>query len=274
LTPLLGNTYIGDPANTFSLGGQSLGKLPAGVSLAFGVSVGTRGELRIGLASQYNNVSAGLCASQGGSCSAYVTNLYVGYSTGNYQYPTYGGLDLAAMDACAIDAQQIAIAPDRAAAQATDNFNGTLRLPPGNVVAGTVVVGGASNSGVATLTLSNTIFAVTNAITLHKTARVTVNVTTQSCGIVVNNAADTAFNMDTATNGALRIVFRAPPTTRPFYGLSWSGDHVAAVQGLQAAGKLVTDNSGMAPRPVEIFKSGGFTYVGVPLPSGSAFTFR
>jgi hypothetical protein len=30
----------------------------------------------------------------------------------------------------------------------------------------------------------------------------------------------------------------------------------------------------MAPRPVEIFKSGGFTYVGVPLPSGSAFTFR
>jgi hypothetical protein len=80
--------------------------------------------------------------------------------------------------------------------------------------------------------------------------------------------------MDTATNGALRIVFRAPPTTRPFYGLSWSGDHVAAVQGLQVAGKLVTDNSGMAPRPVEIFKSGGFTYVGVPLPGGTSFLFR
>jgi hypothetical protein len=52
------------------------------------------------------------------------------------------------------------------------------------------------------------------------------------------------------------------------------GDHVGALQGLQAAGKLVTDNSGMAPRPVEIFKSGGFTYVGVPLPSGSSFMFR
>jgi hypothetical protein len=225
--------------------------------------------------------TAKLVASGGGTFTAYVTNLVVvqqnspsEQGNGNAQA---GTLDLSKMTSCQIDATTLNIAPDRSPSPTnTDNLIGTLNLPPGNVVAGTVVVGGATNSGVATLTLSNTIFAVTNAITLHKTARVTVNVGSLPSGLVVSNSADTAFSMATATNdsGALRIVFRAKPTASPFYGLAWAGDHVAAVQALQSSGKLVVDSTGLAPKTAEIFKSGGFTYVGVPLPAGSSFVFR
>jgi hypothetical protein len=264
--------YIGNPADS--------GRLPANISVKIGTSPTQRGSLTVLRTTSYTRTTtAKLVASGGGTFTAYVTNLVVvqqnspsEQGNGNAQA---GTLDLSKMTSCQIDATTLNIAPDRSPSPTnTDNLIGTLRLPPGNVVAGTVVVGGATNSGVATLTLSNTIFAVTNAITLHKTARVTVNVGSQPCGLVISNAADTAFSMDTATNGALRIVFRAKATSSPFYGLAWAGDHLAAVQALQASNKLAVDSTGLAPKTAEIFKSGGFTYVGVPLPAGSSFVFR
>jgi hypothetical protein len=69
-------------------------------------------------------------------------------------------------------------------------------------------------------------------------------------------------------------VFREKPAASPFYGLAWAGDHVTAMQGLQADGRLVVDSTGLAPKTATIFKSGGFTYVGVSLPSGTVLTIQ
>jgi hypothetical protein len=269
-----GTVYIGNPADS--------GRLPPNVSVKVGVSPTQRGSMMVTRIMSYvRSTTSKLVASGGGTFTGYLTDLTLvkqdaNAEAGNVNAQT-GILDLGKMTSCLIDTTTLNIAPDRTGAQAptnTDNLIGTLNLPPGNVVAGTVVVGGATNSGVATLTLSNTIVAVTNAITLHKTARVTVNVGAQSSGLVVSNSADTAFSMATATNGALRIVFQAKPAASPFYGLAWAGDHVTAVLDLQTAGKLVVDSTGLAPKTAEIFKSGGFTYVGVPLPAGTTFKFR
>jgi hypothetical protein len=269
-----GLSYVGDPAAAGY-------RLPPGVSIRVGVSPSQRGLLQIGrnsgLGDGNQSQTAVLAASTGGVFEAYLTSLKVVPYETNYSatmsVAQNGTLDLAGMSSCTVDVVSLVVAPNYST-NANANPRGTVKLPPGTVTAGTVEIGATNGLGFGLLTLSNTTVTVTNSITINKTGQIQVNVTTQSCGIVVNNAADTALNMDTATNGALRIVFHGPPTTRPFYGFSWVGDHVGALQGLQAAGKLVTDNSGMAPRPVEIFKSGGFTYVGVPLPSGSSFMFR
>jgi hypothetical protein len=263
--------YIGNPADQ---------KLPPGISVRIGTSPAQRGSLLVMRTVFTTRTStAKLVASGGGAFTAYLSDLTLvkhesSIEAGNTN-PQTGILDLSKMDSCAIDTTTLNIAPDRTAAPNTnDNLIGTLALPPGNVVAGTVVVGGATNRGVATLTMSNTTFTVTNAITLHKTARVTVNVGAQSCGLVISNAADTAFSMATATNGALRIVFNAKPSMTPFYGLWWKGDHVAALEALQADGRLVIDSSGLAPRSASILATGGATIIGLPPPRGAVFIIR
>jgi hypothetical protein len=217
-----------------------------------------------------------LVASSGGNFSAFLSTLCLSANHAvNSTTAQYGLLDISQMNSCAIDVQSLLLAPDHATTPlATDQYQGELRLCPGTALVATAVIGGSVNAGFGRLVLSNTTFTVTNSITINKTGQMTVNVGSQPSGLVISNAANSALSLATATNGALRIVFRAKPAASPFYGLAWAGDHVTAVQGLQADGKLVVDSTGLAPKAAEIFKSGGFTYVGVPLPGGTSFVFR
>ncbi len=261
--------YIGNPTDQ---------KLPPGISLSFGSNPALRGSLlilRTMFATRYS--TAKLVATSGGTCTAYLSSLWLvkhdaTIEAGNSN-PQTGILDMGNMAACFIDTLDLKIAPDRTTSPTnTDNLVGTLKLPPGTVVAGTVVVGGATNRGVATLECSNTAFRVTNSITLHKTARVTMKVGS-SGGLDIDSPADSALSMTTATNGALQIQFTAP-CFFPTYGLRWAGDHVAALQALQADGKLVVDAGGLAPKTASIFLYRGSTYVGPGPASGTVIMIR
>jgi len=139
---------------------------------------------------------------------------------------------------------------------------------------GTATIGASTNIGSSLVSTSNTFFTVTNSLTINKTGQLLLGIGSQSCGLVISNALSSTLNLATATNNALRIVFRAAPATRPFYGLSWPGDHVSALQSLQSAGTLVVDSTGLAPKTAAIFKTGGVTYLGLPPSAGMMVMFR
>jgi len=262
-----GTTYIGNPVD---------GKLPSNISVMMGQSAGQRGNLVFGPSSWLGYArTSKLVASSGGTFTAYLTNLWLSANGVNATAAQYGLLDISKMNTCAIDVQSLLLAPDAPTTpSATDMFQGELRLGPGAVTAGTSVIGATNNAGFGLLVTSNTTITVTNALTINKTGQLTLGIGSQSCGLVISNALNTALSLATATNGALRIAFRSAPAARPFYGLSWQGDHVAALQALQAAGTLVVDSSGLAPKPATIFKTGGATYIGLPPPAGSLFLLR
>ncbi len=263
-----GNTYIGNPAD---------GKLPANVSFKVGADVGRRGNLYI---SRVNNNAGArtdkLVATSGGTFTAYLSNLWVSANHGvNSPSALYGLLDIARMDACNLDIQSLLLAPDRATRPlATDKYQGELRLGPGTVTLGTGVIGANTNAGFGLLAMSNTTFTVTNTLTINRSGRVEISVGSQSCGLVISNSADTALSLATATNGALRIAFRAPFTTRPHYGLAWRGEHVQALRDLQSDGRLVVDSTGLAPKTAVVFKHAGTSYVGVPPVDGSVLVVQ
>jgi hypothetical protein len=262
-----GNTYIGNPAD---------GKLPANVSIKVGTDAARRGNLHLTRVSSYSSARTDkLVATSGGTFTAYLTNLWVSANHGvNSSSALYGLLDIGRMDSCNLDIQSLLLAPDRATGPlATDKYQGELRLGPGTVTLGTGVIGATNNAGFGLLAMSNTTFTVTNTLTINRSGRVEISVASQPCGLVISNAADTALSLATATNGALRIAFRAPGAF-PHYGLSWAGDHVSVLQALRADGRLAVDDAGVSPMAVEVFRWQGVTYVGLSLPPGSSFKFR
>jgi hypothetical protein len=95
-----------------------------------------------------------------------------------------------------------------------------------------------------------------------------ISVGSQSSGLMLANSADTALDLATATNGALRIAFREPSATRPHYGLAWAGDHKQTLLDMQADGRLVVDSAGLVSTTASIFKQAGTTYVGIAPDNG------
>jgi hypothetical protein len=263
-----GNTYIGNPAD---------GKLPANVSIKVGTDAARRGNLHLTRVSTYAAARTDkLVATSGGTFTAYLTNLWISANHGVNSSPAlYGLLDVARMDSCALDIQSLLLAPDRATGSlATDKYQGELRLGPGTVTLGTGVVGANTNAGFGLLAMSNTTFTVTDTLVINRSGRVEISVDSQPCGVVISNAAGSALSLATATNGAIRIAFRAPYTVRPHYGLAWVGDHEQALKDLQADGRLVVDSTGLAPKMAEVFLCNDVTYVGIQRPIGSVYRFR
>ena len=273
LRPYLDYSYIGNPLETYSLGGVNLGKLPAGINLFFGVNSQNRGLLEIGQLRHGNGVRASIAVAEGGggAVTAYLAALRVGFSPSSSIVGTaYGMLDLAAMDSCLIDSDIIAIGTERAAPLDTDNINGTVRLPVGEVVAGTVTVGG-QGVGAALLACSNTTVTVTNSVAFNKTARVTLSVGAEAGGLVVERKAADALTI--AEGARLTLNFTAPGTERPHYALRWLGNHAATLNSWLDDGRMVIDDTGLG-RKATVFVSGAATYIGVPPSGGTVLMLR
>jgi len=258
--------FIGNP-----VGGN---RLPAGVSVAIGVSPSQRGRVWISRIIGSANMDGRLEASGGGNFTAYVSELAVVRleTTGTHTFQ--GRLDIGRMDSCMIDAETITVGSDRYTTPAANhNIRGTLTLCPGTVVAEDVEIGSTLGVGWGRVTTSNTIFTVTDSLALNKTAEVTTFVGSSSSGLDIVNPDGGAFTM--ADDATLTLRFLTVPDTLPHYGLRWAGNHVATLQGWlgESDGRLVVDSSGL-PRPAEVFHYQGATYIGVPPPPGSLILLR
>jgi|GEM_PF-5089586 len=260
-------TYIGNPADTIAWEGKTFGRLPPNVALSVGVAGGTRAKLTIGehsIGSGWQVYSV-IAASSGGAFTAYLSSLTVGGRSGSGTRSPRGLLDCAAMNSCAVDAQQLLIAPGSDTAAPTDDERGDLRLPPGSVVVGAGTVGAVDGTGYGRLQASNTTIVVTNGLAIRKTGRVTLYIGASSCGLVISNASPAALDMSLATNGALTIRFVQPPGQAGLhYGFRWAGDHAAAIGGWMADGRIVVDDSGLGSKRASVFKTRGETFIGIP----------
>ncbi|MFC1462949.1 hypothetical protein ACFLQU_05010, partial [Verrucomicrobiota bacterium] len=156
--------YIGDPGDG--------DRLPPDIDVQVGVDASQRGALAISRSSR-DRTYAKLIASSGGNFVAYLSNLQVGVSgTASYNTTPIGYLSIANMTNCTIDTLAMSVGTDRG--NTTDNCKGYVYLPSGTVTAGDVTVGG-TGIGTGVLTMSNTLFTVTNSITLKKTANVQIS---------------------------------------------------------------------------------------------------
>lgn len=175
------------------------------------------------------------------------------------------------MDACTLDVLDMKIGTDRPTPDAAHNFNGTLRLPPGTATVGNVTIGGIG-VGTGLLTMSNTIFTVTNTITLNKTGEMTSYIDATPSGLDITNPGAGALSID--ADATLTVSFRTP-AERPHYGLAWPGDHVATLEAWRdpGDGRLVIDDAGLGGETAEIYEDAGVTYIGLPPPMGTMLQF-
>jgi hypothetical protein len=254
-------TYVGDPANS--------GKLPPNVSLKVGTSAAQRGDLLI---NQVNGIIGDrtdkLVASSGGTFTAYVTNLWL--ATGaNSATAQLGLLDVSKMNACAVDAMSVRLAVT-ASPLANDLIKGELRLCPGTVTAGSVIVGASAGTGYGLLDMSNTAFTVTNSLEIRQTGDLVARVGASGGGLTIENADPAALSI---SNGAtLTVRFFQPAAGLPHVGLRWKGSHAAELQTLSDDGRILIDASGLG-KPAAIVTSGGYTMIGL-VSSGTLILLR
>ncbi len=263
-----GTSYIGNPDDAGL-------RLPPGIDIQVGSDPDQRASLQIGKNPVNSGASAGpaldarLAATSGGTFTAYLSSLKIvpyesSYSANN---PMNGLLDLAGMDLCNVDAQTILVAPNDSA-NASAQPRGTVRLPPGTVRAGTVVIGATAGDGFGLIEMSNTVFTVTNTLTIAKTGDIVVRVGNTSSGVDILRSDADAIAVDAAATLTLR--FLEAPVAKPHYGLRWAGDHTGEVEAMLGS-RLLVDSSGLA-KPAEVFLFRGATFIGVK-PSGGTAVF-
>ncbi len=252
-----GNLYIGDPGNLFAMGGSSLGRLPAGISLAFGTDAATRGNLLIGRATPDGTSRAAIAAASGGAgtFTAYLNNLRIGYSEVNAS-AIYGMLDVAAMSNCTLDALTLHVGTDRPSSSSSDNMNGTLRLGPGTATVANAVIGG-NTLGFGTLSISNTLFAVTNSLTLHPSARLQIATGADSKGLDVSGTFALA-----GSGVEVDVLFMEPTqadTTN--WAIRVKGNHATALNSMIGTGRLTWSlDAGITDRKAGVVSDNTYTY--------------
>ena len=268
--------YIGNPADSFVMEGKSLGRLPPNIILKVGTSPSQRGSVTVVEHQDASGILlAAITASGGGSFTAYLTNFVVGGRSGTGARFPRALLDFGKMTNCLVDTHQLLIAPGSDTAGPTDNEQGELRLPPGIMFVGTGVVGAVDGVGFGRLQGSNTTIIVTNALSIRKTGRLLLYVGSTSCGLVISNAADSALDMNLATNGALSITFvESPAQTGLHYGLRWTGDHRTTLGAWLADGRIALNDAALGSRRATLFKTGGETFIGIPPVPGTVFVVK
>jgi len=233
-----------------------------------GVDTDHRGSLTIGR-SVAGRAFGKLIASHGGDFVAYLDALLVGVAghAGAGSGRTDGILDLAAMASCTIDTLAMSVGTDQGPAWESI---GSLRLPPGTVKAGDVMVGGAGK-GHGLIAMRDTAFTVANAIAVHPTGEMVVEVSSESGGLLVANADTDALTV--ADGATITLRFLEPPATPPHYALAWAGAHGAALEAMLAAGKLIIKDEGLGGKRAQVYSRGGTTYVGLPPPADAILVF-
>jgi len=261
-----GRSFIGDPNDANR-------RLPAGIDIRVGHPA-QAGSLVVGdLWEGAQGATISLSASAGGTIEAYLTNLRVMRHTGTGTGVLNGTLDLSAMTSCLIDATTIEVGRNTHASGPTGaRPRGTLRLPPGTVTAGSVIVGDDHSSGFGLLTLSNTAFTVTNTLTLARTGGIEVDIGALSTGLDIVNAAPGALAVD--ADATLTLRFLEPGAQQPHYGFRWDGNHATTLETMRTDGRLMIEDAGLGGPSVVIYSLHGATFIGIPPPSGTLFLLR
>ena len=229
---------IGDPNDNY--------RLPANVSFTLGVQDVTRCAMYVGGPSHWGGPSDGLLeASAGGAFNAYLGTLIVGEHSNGTDESALGILDLSAMDSIQMDVQNIRIAASNPAGDPNRNeMKGYVYLPPGAVNAGTLIVCNAgiqpeSAKAEAVLELNGTVCAVATSATVGPKGTLTTTLSGLPAGLDLADGA-----MLTAT-GIVHVVFAQPPSNPEgiYWGLRWSGNHLAQLLSLKNDGHLTWDSS-------------------------------
>ncbi|HUW33696.1 MAG TPA: dockerin type I repeat-containing protein, partial [Planctomycetota bacterium] len=251
---------IGDPNNNW--------KLPPGTNLTLGVDGVSRGQLIIARCG-YFTADGYLAASEGGTCNAFLSLLSV--SQVGDQGNSNGTFDLSAMDSCAIDATNVQIGM-QTTGFADRAVNARVCLPPGTLLANTIVVASTTQPHLSTsaslLQLNGTVAAVNTSVTVGPTGTIETIMGGESCGL---DLADTA-TLAVSAGGKVRITFGTPTISGIYYGLRWMGDYVADLDALKTAGLLAWNDSALDD-PASIFTDGDYTYVGVAVAVAKVTSF-
>ncbi len=243
-------------------------RLPDNRDLTFGTT--TPVELEIGYRASGNS-SARFHAGTGGVLRANLALARIG-ARSDYNGNTTGSLllgDMAGIESFAC-AGTIEVGTS---GNASYQANGTISLPPGDATTANLTVG-STNTGSGVVTLNGTRLTVGGAATIAKTGVVTNHVYGASAGLAVTGGGG-LLPAAPADSGKLHIVFHGPKPVGadPYWGLRLAGNHLAALQALETAGKLAWDDDVVGGK-VEIFRHGGDTYVGIPPPGGTMISIR
>lgn len=254
--------FVGDPDDTFSFEGYSLGQFPAGVDLNFGSSPENRGLLRIIYKTSIDprgyNVGGLKVAGGGGACTAYLSSLTLAYSAASNS-TDWAILDLSAMDSCEMDIQSLDIATGPAVPGANDNGRGVLRLPPGVCVIGDALIGAPVGIGYALFETSNTTVTITNSISVRALGAVTNRIGASFCGLDIANADENALQI--SEGGNITLIFCEPFSGLPHYGLRWKGQHQETLLAMISDGRIVVDNS-ILGKDAKVYFTLGYTFIG------------
>ncbi len=256
----------------------SIVNLPTVLNLSVG-SLASRGVIQVG----YNDTIQGSAAgpstdtpavgsltSLGGAFDAYLTELRIGENT---QLSGTGGAATGTMDMSAAVLGVLDISGDAVIGKGLKGV-GVLRLTGDTAAVGqansaNLNVGSTSDGSSGLLELTNVRWAVSGAVVIEGSSgsdlgRVVTNVSGLSSGLDLGAAA----TLSVGTDGRIEIVFSDPSEDADgiYWGLRWSGDHVAELQALASAGLLTWDDSLLTLGDASIFEAGGVTYVGLVIP--------
>ncbi len=240
----------------------------------FVTTVGSADQRATMLVGGYRAGAITITMTAAGTFNAYLSSLMVG-SNGYANTTTDGLLDLSAVTNGIVD-----VSGDvRIGSGVGTTAIGELRLPAIPVSAGTLIVGTTNTGAKGTLTMTGTVFAITNSVAVDgpsvaNKGRINVTVAGTSAGLDLDAAATLS-----VTQGVIAITFKDPAKPTPLYwGLRWKGDHAAALATLKTASKLTWDATAMTdPKlrdSVAIFVQDNVTYVGARKSGGTLILVR
>ncbi len=258
--------WIGNPADT------QYRRLPTNLVVVVG-SMETPAILDLGVrtASSYFDMGpVHFNASTGGSFTGRLSRLRVAHSNNGGTGPNNSTMDLSGMTACDIVTAEFNVGTSNfdysSAPSEAGPVRGTVKLPPGGVQAGTLIIGRTAPRDAvnwADLELNGTRVTITNAASVLESGLLTINIGGTASGLAL--LADATLTVD----GQIHVVFTTEPDSENelHYGLSWEGDHAAALQALVAGNAITVDDTALS-QSVSVYVSHGVTYLGVPPPSG------
>ena len=229
---------IGNPANNYSL--------PTNVSVIVGQDAANRGAVIIGQGGQQEQYSASgwqgkgrLVAATGGTFTAYLTGLTVGYSSfDNANARGYGILDVRGMSNVLIDVSGTTVFGE--ATGANGCYTATGRFARATINTGNLRVGvGGLGTRSGFVELDGTVATVTNNVTVGTAGRLNVRLNGAAAGVCLSNADASAFAITVGGVHDLNFVQdQSGGETGVYWALRWKGDHKSALYAMHGDGRL------------------------------------
>jgi len=268
-----GTLAIGTYGSTGNLGvSENSWKLPANVNVAIGVDDAARGSLVIGTAGESQGHNAGvtgtgsLVADSGGTFTAYLTSMQVGYST---QFNFTGALGVGTLDISTMDSVVLDVSGTATIGECTTEngrYTAAVKLPAGSASVGALRLGvGGLGTRSALLQLNGTEFAVAASATIGAKGTLDTTIDGVSCGLSLEDPSAAALAV--VAGGKIQITFLQDQITPGgvYWGLRWKGDHTSTLNSLVSAGKIIVDAGGAPGKSAGVLYDAGTGYTCVTL---------